>query len=385
MYKIKTINKISPEGLALFTDEYEVGDDLTDENGILVRSADLHDYDMPGSLLAIARAGAGVNNIPIEECTKKGIAVFNTPGANANAVKELVICSLFLSSRKIVEGNEWVKNLETDDFSKAVEAGKKQFVGPEINDKKLGVIGLGAIGVAVANAATKLGMTVYGYDPYMSVSAAWGLSKWVRHAASAEEIFKECDYITLHVPATEETNGMINAKAIKQMPTGVRILNFARGSLVNTEDMIDALRKGQVAKYVTDFGTKELAHTENCIVLPHLGASTPESENNCADMAVREMMDYLKNGNITNSVNMPSVSAPRGHAYRICVFHENKPNMLATFATAFGQENLNIEHMMNKARGSYAYTMIGTEEITDTIRETIENCDGVIKCRVFGR
>lgn len=383
--KIKTMNKISNKGLALFDERYEVGDDITDEDAILVRSAKLHDYPMGENLKAIARAGAGTNNIPVKECADRGIVVFNTPGANANAVKELVLCSLFLSSRRVLEGIEWTKTLTGDDFGKQVEAGKKQFVGPEIEGKTLGIIGLGAIGVAVANAAVKLGMNVIGYDPYISVNAAWKLSKWVKKAASQEEIFQEADYITIHVPANDETKNMINAKAINEMKPGVHVLNFARDALVNTDDMIDALKKGKVARYITDFGTEALAHTDNAIVMPHLGASTPESEENCATMAVEEVMDFLENGNIRNSVNFPTVVEPRTTTYRLCIIHKNIPNMLAKFAGTIAKKDMNIENMVNKARGDYAYTIIDTNDLSEDITKAIEKQEGVIKARIIAK
>ncbi|MGM9954022.1 MAG: phosphoglycerate dehydrogenase [Intestinibaculum porci] len=383
--KIKTMNKISNKGLALFDERYEVGDEITDEDAILVRSAKLHDYPMGENLKAIARAGAGTNNIPVKECADRGIVVFNTPGANANAVKELVLCSLFLSSRRVLEGIEWTKTLTGDDFGKQVEAGKKQFVGPEIEGKTLGIIGLGAIGVAVANAAVKLGMNVIGYDPYISVNAAWKLSKWVKKAASQDEIFQEADYITIHVPANDETKNMINAKAINEMKPGVHVLNFARDALVNTDDMIDALKKGKVARYITDFGTEALAHTDNAIVMPHLGASTPESEENCATMAVEEVMDFLENGNIRNSVNFPTVVEPRTTTYRLCIIHKNIPNMLAKFAGTIAKKDMNIENMVNKARGDYAYTIIDTNDLSEDITKAIEKQEGVIKARIIAK
>ena len=383
--KIKTMNKISNKGLALFDERYEVGDEITDEDAILVRSAKLHDYLMGENLKAIARAGAGTNNIPVKECADRGIVVFNTPGANANAVKELVLCSLFLSSRRVLEGIEWTKTITGDDFGKQVEAGKKQFVGPEIEGKTLGIIGLGAIGVAVANAAVKLGMNVIGYDPYISVNAAWKLSKWVKKAASQDEIFQEADYITIHVPANDETKNMINAKAINEMKPGVHVLNFARDALVNTDDMIDALKKGKVARYITDFGTEALAHTDNAIVMPHLGASTPESEENCATMAVEEVMDFLENGNIRNSVNFPTVVEPRTTTYRLCIIHKNIPNMLAKFAGTIAKKDMNIENMVNKARGDYAYTIIDTNDLSEDITKAIEKQEGVIKARIIAK
>ena len=382
MNKIKLMNKISPVGLDLFGEQYQVGEDIDDEDGILVRSASLHDYTFNKNLKAIARAGAGVNNIPIDQCSNEGIVVFNTPGANANAVKELVLCGLLLSSRKIVEGIDWVKTLEgKDDASKLVEKGKSQFVGPELEGKKLGIIGLGAIGVHVANAAIKLGMEVYGFDPYISVNAAWGMSKWVKNAQNMETIFSECDYITLHAPSTKETKGLINKESIDMMKDGVRILNFARGDLVNSTDVLAAVKEGKIAKYVTDFASPDIINQENVIVMPHLGASTPESEDNCARMAVKEIKDYLESGNIVNSVNFPYINEPRTTKYRICLIHKNIPNMLAQFATLLANREINIENMVNKAKGEYAYTIIQTNDVVDM--NDFEALENVIKVRVI--
>ena len=382
MNKIKLMNKISPVGLDLFGEQYQVGEDIDDEDGILVRSASLHDYTFNKNLKDIARAGAGVNNIPIDQCSNEGIVVFNTPGANANAVKELVLCGLLLSSRKIVEGIDWVKTLEgKDDASKLVEKGKSQFVGPELEGKKLGIIGLGAIGVHVANAAIKLGMEVYGFDPYISVNAAWGMSKWVKNAQNMETIFSECDYITLHAPSTKETKGLINKESIDMMKDGVRILNFARGDLVNSTDVLAAVKEGKIAKYVTDFASPDIINQENVIVMPHLGASTPESEDNCARMAVKEIKDYLESGNIVNSVNFPYINEPRTTKYRICLIHKNIPNMLAQFATLLANREINIENMVNKAKGEYAYTIIETNDVVDM--NDFEALENVIKVRVI--
>ena len=382
MNKIKLMNKISPVGLDLFGEQYQVGEDIDDEDGILVRSASLHDYTFNKNLKAIARAGAGVNNIPIDQCSNEGIVVFNTPGANANAVKELVLCGLLLSSRKIVEGIDWVKTLEgKDDASKLVEKGKSQFVGPELEGKKLGIIGLGAIGVHVANAAIKLGMEVYGFDPYISVNAAWGMSKWVKNAQNMETIFSECDYITLHAPSTKETKGLINKESIDMMKDGVRILNFARGDLVNSTDVLAAVKEGKIAKYVTDFASPDIINQENVIVMPHLGASTPESEDNCARMAVKEIKDYLESGNIVNSVNFPYINEPRTTKYRICLIHKNIPNMLAQFATLLANREINIVNMVNKAKGEYAYTIIETNDVVDM--NDFEALENVIKVRVI--
>ena len=382
MYKIKLMNKISKVGTDLFGQQYQIGEEIENEDGILVRSASLHDYQFPSTLLAIARAGAGVNNIPIDQCSEQGIVVFNTPGANANAVKELVICALFLSSRQIVEGIDWVKTLKGQEgVGKLVEKGKSQFVGPEIDGKKLGIIGLGAIGVHVANAAIKLGMEVYGYDPYISVDAAWGMSKWVKNAQNMDTIFSECDYITLHAPSTPETKAMINQESIAKMKDGVRIINFARADLVDSQAVLEGIQKGKIKKYITDFATEDIIDQKDVIVMPHLGASTPESEDNCAIMAVKEMQDYLENGNITHSVNLPSVHEPRTIKYRICLIHKNVPNMLAQFATLFANKHINIENMVNKAKGEYAYTMIDTQDVVDC--EELKNLDHVIQVRVI--
>lgn len=382
MYKIKLMNKISKVGTDLFGQQYQIGEEIESEDGILVRSATLHDYQFPSTLLAIARAGAGVNNIPIDQCSEQGIVVFNTPGANANAVKELVLCALFLSSRQIVEGIDWVKTLKGQEgVGKLVEKGKSQFVGPEIDGKKLGIIGLGAIGVHVANAAIKLGMEVYGYDPYISVDAAWGMSKWVKNAQNMDTIFSECDYITLHAPSTPETKAMINQESIAKMKDGVRIINFARADLVDSQAVLEGIQKGKIKKYITDFATEDIIDQKDVIVMPHLGASTPESEDNCAIMAVKEMQDYLENGNITHSVNLPSVHEPRTTKYRICLIHKNVPNMLAQFATLFANKHINIENMVNKAKGEYAYTMIDTQDVVDC--EELKNLDHVIQVRVI--
>lgn len=381
MYKIKQLNKISKIGLDLLSDQYQVVDEADDEDGVLVRSASMHEYTMNPNLKAIARAGAGVNNIPLDKCSEEGLVVFNTPGANANAVKELVLCGLLLSSRKVVEGIDWVKTLKGDkNVGKVVEKGKSQFVGPELDGKKLGIIGLGAIGVNVANAAIKLGMEVYGFDPYISVNAAWGMSKWVKNAQNMETIFSECDYITLHAPSTKETKGIINKDTIALMKDGVRILNFARADLVVSQDILDGVKEGKIAKYVTDFATPDLVDIENIIVMPHLGASTPESEDNCARMAVREIREYLENGNIVNSVNFPSVNEPRTTKYRICLIHKNVPNMLAQFATLFANQQINIENMVNKARGDYAYTIIETNDVVGI--EAFEALENVVRVRV---
>ncbi len=386
MYNVLTLNKISETGIKNFTSDYKCSDDIKNPDAILVRSASMHETEFAPETLAVARAGAGVNNIPIEECAKKGIVVFNTPGANANAVKELVLCGLLLSSRKIVPAIEWVKATLKDDenFSKSVEKGKSAFAGPEIKGKKLGVIGLGAIGVLVANAAQALGMEVYGYDPYLSVDAAWNLSRSVKHVTNLDDIFSSCDYITLHVPLTDATRGVINTISIAKMKDNVRILNFARGELVETNDIIKALSDGKVAAYVTDFGNPALLDANGVIVLPHLGASTPESEDNCAVMAVNEIVDYLENGNITHSVNYPSVSVPRSGKTRITILHKNVPNVISNISAAVANENINIDNMVNKSRGEFAYTMLDTDtDVSDDAIEAIKALDNIIRVRVI--
>lgn len=386
MYKIKTYNKISKIGLEAFDDKYTVGDEVENADGAIVRSAALHDVEFPATLKAIARAGAGTNNIPIDRCSEQGIVVFNTPGANANAVKELVIAGLLISSRRVIPAIEWAKTLkgEGDAVGKLVEKGKGAFAGPELKGKTLGIIGLGAIGVMVANAANHLGMTVYGYDPYLSVNSAWNLTHNAVHIYDINEIYKKCDYISVHVPLTDDTKNMINAAAIANMKDGVRILNFARAGLVNSDDMLAALESGKVAAYVTDFPTEEMLCVDGVIAIPHLGASTPESEDNCADMVARQLIDYIENGNITNSVNMPAISMPRSGKYRVCVIHKNIPNMLTAITGIVAENDVNIENMLNKSRGDYAYTMIDVNvDNTDTIEERIAAIDGVIKVRVI--
>lgn len=381
--KIRLANRIDEKGLDLFDDTYDYCENMENEDAILVRSASLHDYAMPESLLAIARAGAGVNNIPIGLCSEKGVAVFNTPGANANAVKELTLCSLFLSSRDIKSGILWEDDLkDISDFAKAIEKGKSAFIGPEIAGKKLGVIGLGAIGVLVANDAVKLGMEVYGYDPYISVNSAWSLSKWVKHVTDLHTLFRECDYITLHLPVNEQTKGMIDAKALDQMKEGIRIINLARGELVDEDALIQALKSGKVARYVSDFASYRLVHTKNTVCFPHLGASTPESEENCAVMAVKELKDYLENGNVVNSVNLPSVSEARTTSHRICIIHRNVPNMLAKLTTIIGNNGINIENLVNKARGDLAYTMIDTNSNVD--EKALNEVENIIRVRIIG-
>lgn len=387
MFKVKTLNKISPIGLDRFnTSKYTYGSEIENPDAIMVRSASMHEMDLPESLLAIARAGAGVNNIPIDKCSENGIVVFNTPGANANAVKELVIAGLLISSRKVVPAIEWAKTLKGkgDEVGKLVEKGKSAFTGPEIRGKKLGVIGLGAIGILVANTAKSLGMEVYGYDPYVSVDAAWKLSSAITHSVNIREIYANCDYITLHVPLTNETRDMINAESIATMKDGVRILNFSRADLVNSEEIVEALANGKVSAYVTDFPTDTVIGADGVIAIPHLGASTPESEDNCASMATDELIDYLENGNITNSVNLPDVSLPRPHGKRICVIHKNIPNVLTSISGAVAAEGVNIENMVNKSKKDYAYTILDIEaEVAKSTVEAINAIEGVVKTRVI--
>lgn len=386
MYQIELLNKISPLGLDLLGKDYTYGENMDAPDAILVRSASMHDMTLSPSVKAVARAGAGVNNVPIDACAEQGVVVFNTPGANANAVKEMVILSLLISSRKVSDSMEWVKTLkgEGDQVGKMVEKGKSQFVGPEIAGKTLGVIGLGAIGVLVANAASALGMNVLGYDPFISVDAAWGLSSAVDHAQSLNEIYEKSDYITIHVPFNKETKGMINASSIANMKAGVRVLNFARGELVDSADILTALDQGKVGCYVTDFPTDEQIGAKGVIAFPHLGASTPESEDNCAKMAALEIREYLEQGNIKNSVNMPAASMPRSGKHRVCMIHTNIPAQLAKISTAFSDHQVNIENMINQSRGNYAYTMMDTNDAVSTnILEQLKAIDGMIRIRIL--
>lgn len=386
MFKIKTYNKISKSGLEVFDDKYTVGDEVENADGAIVRSAALHDVEFPKSLKAIARAGAGVNNIPIDRCSQEGIVVFNTPGANANAVKELVLAGLFIGSRRVIPAIEWAKTLKGQgaEVGKLVEKGKGAFAGPELKGKKLGVIGLGAIGVLVANAANHLGMKVLGYDPYLSVNSAWNLTHNAVHIYDIKEIYEQCDYITVHVPLTDSTKNLINADVIAKMKDGVRILNFSRAALVNSEDIKAALESGKVASYVTDFPTDELLCVDGVIAIPHLGASTPESEDNCAAMAAAELIDYIENGNIVNSVNLPEISMPRSGDNRVCVIHKNIPNMITSITGIVAGDGINIENMLNKSRGDYAYTMLDVDDIDkEDIVAKISSVDGVIKVRVI--
>ena len=386
MYKIKTYNKISKIGLSVFDDKYTIGDEVENADGAIVRSAALHDVEFPKDLKAIARAGAGTNNIPIERCSEQGIVVFNTPGANANAVKELVLAGLLISSRRVISAIDWAKTLKGDGdaVGKEVEKGKSAFAGPEIKGKTLGVIGLGAIGVLVANAANSLGMTVYGYDPYLSVKSAWNLTHNAIHIDDIKELYQKCDYITVHVPLTDSTKNTINAESIAMMKDGVRILNFARGGLVNDNDIKAALESGKVAAYVTDFPDDDLLCVDGVIAIPHLGASTPESEDNCATMAAKELIDYIENGNIVNSVNLPEITMPRSGEKRICVIHKNIPNMLTAITGVVAQGGVNIENMLNKSRGDFAYTMLDINAADcNTISEQLSAIDGVIRVRVI--
>ena len=389
MRRIHCLNNISPLGTALLTEGYALSDTLEGADGALVRSASLHDVELPESLLAIARAGAGVNNIPLERCAEAGIVVFNTPGANANAVKELVICALLLGSRDIAGGIAWCRdNAGDENIAKAAEKAKKAFSGREIAGKRLGVIGLGAIGAEVANAAVGLGMDVYGYDPYVSVGAAWRISSAVHHVANLDDVLRVCDYLTIHVPATDSTKGMIDARACSLMKDGAVFLNFSRDSLVDDEAMAAALSSGKVAVYVTDFANPAVMRMEHAVVLPHLGASTTEAEDNCAVMAVRELMDYLDNGTIANSVNYPACDlgpVPEG-LRRVAVLHENVPNALARITNVFGDAGVNIENMANKSRGEAAYTLLdldaGAAGWPDDAIERLAALEGVRRVRV---
>lgn len=386
MFNIKTLNKISKVGLSQFDDtKYTYADDIENPDAIMVRSASMHDMQLPACVKAIARAGAGTNNIPCDKCAEQGVVVFNTPGANANAVKELVIAGLLMSSRKVVPGIEWAKTLkgEGDQVGKLVEKGKSAFAGPEIMGKTLGVIGLGAIGVLVANAAEKLGMTVYGYDPYLSVNAAWNLSRNVKHSTSLDEIFANCDYITIHVPLNDDTKNTVNAETIAKMKDGVRILNFARGGLVDSDAIIKALGDGKVASYVVDFPDEKVLDVDGVIAIPHLGASTPESEENCAYMAANELIAYLEKGSIINSVNMPNVELGDVNGARVCVIHKNVTNMIAQISSCFSNAGLNIDQLVNNSRGDYAYTVIDLPEVNDDIVKAIEDIDAVISVRII--
>ena len=385
MTKVNCLNKISNVGLDLFTDAYEQVENFADAQAVLVRSAAMHDMEMPEGLVAIARAGAGVNNIPLDKCAEKGIVVFNTPGANANGVKELVISGLMMAARDIVGGMRWVEENKADEnINKTMEKAKSKFAGNEIQGKKLGVIGLGAIGVLVANAGKRLGMEVYGCDPFLSIEHAMDLSREIKYVKTREEIFRECDYITVHVPALADTKGMINKETLAMMKDGVVILNYARDILVNDDDMVEALASGKVKKYITDFPNAKTANMEGVIATPHLGASTAESEDNCAVMAVKEIMDYIEHGNIKNSVNYPACDAGVcTTAARVTVNHKNIPNMISQLTAVFSANGINIENMINKSRGEYAYSVfdIGTEANEDIV-SSLAAIEGVLRVRV---
>lgn len=385
MKKIHCLNAVSSCGTSLLTEDYTLTDDIKEADGVLVRSASMHELEFPEGLLAIARAGAGVNNIPLDECASKGIVVFNTPGANANGVKELVIAGLMLASRDIEGGIRWCKdNKDDENIAKSTEVAKKAFAGYEIRGKKLGVIGLGAIGAEVANACTSLGMEVYGYDPYISINAAWKLSRNIKHITSVDTIYQECDYITLHLPLIDSTKGMVNKAVLDRMKDGVVVLNFSRDILVNEEDMAEALKAGKVKKYVTDFPNPKSVHMEGAIVIPHLGASTEESEDNCAKMAVEEIVDYIDNGNIRNSVNFPACDmGVCKAASRIAVLHLNIPNMIGQITGTLAAGDMNISDMTNKSREKYAYTLLDLESVPDeaSIRK-LSDIKGVLRVRV---
>lgn len=386
MYQYHCLNPIANVGLDLFTEDYQKTEELDGAQAVLVRSAAMHEMELPDSLEVIARAGAGVNNIPLEKCADKGIVVFNTPGANANGVKELVFAGMLLASRDVVGGINWVlENKDSETVGKDAEKAKKAFAGQELAGKKLGVIGLGAIGVKVANAATHLGMEVYGYDPFISVNAAWSLSRNVKHINSVDDIYKECDYITIHVPLLEDTKKMLNKAAFDEMKDGVIILNFARDLLVDGEAILEAIKDGKVKKYVTDFPNTTTAGAEGCIVIPHLGASTQESEDNCAKMAVKEIKDYLENGNIKNSVNYPNCNmGVCTQAGRIAILHKNSKGIIGKFSNILGDADINITDMTNKSRGDYAYSLLDLESnVTEDIVKELSALDNVLKVRVI--
>ncbi len=386
MFQYHCLNPIASVGLDLLDDQFVRTEKYEEAEAVLVRSAAMHDLELGDNLLAVARAGAGVNNIPLDKCAENGTVVFNTPGANANGVKELVIAGMLLASRDVVGGINWVKDNESEvDIAKMAEKQKKAYAGCELKGKRLGIIGLGAIGVLVANAATHLGMEVYGYDPYISVDAAWSLSRSIKHIKHVEEIYRDCDYITIHVPLLPSTKGMINSDAISLMKNGVVVLNFARDLLVNEEDMLMALETGKVKKYVSDFPNSTIAGQKNCIVIPHLGASTEESEDNCAVMAVKELKDYLENGNITNSVNFPNCSMGTcDKEGRIAVLHANVANTIGQITSVLGEAGVNILDMTNKSRDDYAYTMLDVEhKVTEEVAAKVKAIDGVIRVRII--
>lgn len=382
MIKVKTIDKIAKVGISQMGDNYNIGDHA-DPQAILLRSTAIHDMEFGNSLLAIARAGAGVNNIPIAKCTAKGIIVFNTPGANALAVAELVLAGLLLSSRKIVDGINWAQTLKGEDVAAQVEKGKSAFGGPEISGKRLGVIGLGAIGVLVANMATKLGMEVIGYDHNISVDAAWNLSHRVIKAANVNEIYKTCDYISLHIPANEKTKGMINEAMLKSVKKGVRILNLSRAEIVDTKAILKATEDGTVSCYVTDFPTEPMLHNKNIIPIPHLGASTPESEDNCARMAVKQIMDYIEFGSIVNSVNFPACVLAKQSGTRICIIHKNAADMIAKISAVFAELKISIDELVTKSRDDIAYTVVDVGSAPDSITKKIQTINDIISVRLI--
>ncbi len=384
MYQVHYLNKISPKGTALWTDKYTAVEELEQAQAVLVRSAAMHELTLPESLLAVARAGAGVNNIPLGSCAEKGVVVFNTPGANAGSVTELALCGMLLGSRDIVGGINWVQSIkDTSDIAKQVEKGKAKFAGNEIAGKKLGVIGLGAIGGRLANAAIKLGMDVYGYDPHISIDAAWHLNHNIVHVRQLDELYAECDIVSLHVPLLDATKKMINAETLAKMKDGVILLNFARDLLVDDDALAEALESGKVRRYITDFPNEKTANMPGVIAIPHLGASTEESEDNCAKMAVRQVMDYLENGNIRNSVNFPECNLGLcNKAGRVTIMHRNIPNCLSRFTTAVSGEGINISDMMNRSKGDYAYTMLDLDQpVPENVIHALEQVEGVLRVR----
>ena len=385
MYNILTLNKIAAVGLNNFDENYNIAGEMANPDGVVLRSFAMHDMEVPETLLAVARAGAGTNNIPVDAYKEKGIVVFNTPGANANAVKELTIAGLFMASRDIAGAIDWAKTLkpEGDAVEKLVEKGKGAFAGCEIQGKTLGVIGLGAIGVMVANAAKALGMNVLGYDPYISVDAAWHLSRSIVHVKDINDIYKQSDYITLHLPLTPDTTKMVAKEKFDMMKDGVRILNFSRNKLVDNEAMLAALEAGKVAKYVTDFPDASLLEVKNVVAIPHLGASTEESEDNCAVMACKQLKDYLENGNIVNSVNYPNCAMPRESDVRVCVLHKNVPNMIGQISSAIAGAGLNIANMLSKNKGDFAYSILDVDGAADGVKAAIEAIEGVVKVRII--
>ena len=386
VFNINYLNPISPKGTALWTEDYQTCENAADADAIMVRSAQMHDMDLPDNLLAVARAGAGVNNIPLDRCAEEGIVVFNTPGANANGVVEMAMCGMLLASRDVVGGIEWVQTIKDEgDVAKKVEKGKSKFAGNEIKGKKLGVIGLGAIGGPLANNAIKLGMEVYGCDPFISIDAAWHLDSNIVRVKTREEIFSQCDIISVHTPLLDDTRGMINAETIAMMKDGVIILNFARDALVNDDAMAEALKSGKVKRYVTDFPNDKTAGMPGVIAIPHLGASTEESEDNCAKMAVKQVMNYLENGNIVNSVNFPTCDMGIcTKAARITILHRNIPNLLSRFTSTVAAENINISDMVNRSKGEYAYTILDIEsQVSDAAVEHLKLIDGVLRIRVI--